>query len=205
NVTGRLFVPASDLSGMVMARFHIPASSANPDGRKKFLRAKQAHYTALLDRNIPGAAWFRHQIRETQKALGENVAGQAAPGEVDFDPEFIPARRNWRNNNDLSDTYALFTGGRAMSENLQLDRVLTSGATQPEPASVNVDSIPGISVQPMDWTPLIKDLKPELDPLAALIPEDQHAIFFPSFSSMAALADEAEAQGTPVLRLVEVR
>jgi hypothetical protein len=57
----------------------------------------------------------------------------------------------------------------------------------------------------MDWSTLIKDLKPELDPLAAFIPEDQHAIFFPSFQAMAALADEAEANGTPVLRLVEVR
>lgn len=205
DVTGRLFVPASDLSGMTMLRFRIPAASAIPDGRKLFLRAKQAYYEALLDRNIPGTAWFRHQLRETQKALGENIAGQVPPSNMDFDPGFIPPRRNWRSNDDLSDTYALFTGGRAMSENLQLDRILVSNATQPESASVDIETIAGISVQPMDWTPLVKDLKPELDPLAAIIPEDQHAIFFPSFSAMAALADEAEAQGTPVLRLVEVR
>src|SRR5260370_20427069 len=56
-----------------------------------------------------------------------------------------------------------------------------------------------------DWKPLIKDLKPQPDPLAAYVPSDQHALFFPTFSAMTAMIDEADADGTPLLQLLEPR
>ena len=68
-----------------------------------------------------------------------------------------------------------------MSENLQLDRTV-QGSKSEEP-TVDLDSLEGITIQEIDWKPLIKDMKPELDPLAASIPSDQHVIFFPTFSA----------------------
>ena len=103
----------------------------------------------------------------------------------------------------LVDTYALFSGGRAVSENLQLDR--TVQGTKPEEATVDIDTLDGITVPEIDWKPLIKDLKPELDPLAASIPADQHVVFFPTFSAAVLTADQAEIQGTPILHLAEPR
>ena len=93
-----------------------------------------------------------------------------------------------------------------MSENLQLDRMIrtTDAATRRKP-TVDVDKIDGITVPEIDWKPLVKDLKPKLDPLAALIPADQHAVFFPTFSAAVRAADEADSAGTPVLRLAEPR
>ena len=44
-----------------------------------------------------------------------------------------------------------------------------------------------------------------LDPLASLIPSDQHALFFPSFEAMIQMADNADAHGTPVLQAMEPR
>jgi hypothetical protein len=57
----------------------------------------------------------------------------------------------------------------------------------------------------MNWKELIQDAKPALDPLAAFVPADQHVIFFPSFQAMVQMIDEADANGTPVLQLLEPR
>ena len=105
---------------------------------------------------------------------------------------------------ELNVTYDLFTGGRAVSENLQLDRMMRSDSGGEQP-TVDVNKIDGISVPEIDWKPLVKDLKPKLDPLAALIPADQHVVFFPTFSAAVRTADEADSAGTPVLRLAEPR
>jgi len=189
-VTGRLFWPKRDLSGMVAVRFRIPASDADSDDRDDFYQAKLRHYNKLLNRGVAGAAWFRHQSREARKELKSDIAER---------PRAV--RRGQAD--ELSDTYALFSGGRAMSENLQLDRVL------PEPRDsdkmVELDSIKGITVPDIDWSELTKGLDPELDPLADKIPFDQHAIFFPSFNAFVAVIDEVNADSGLVLQALEPR
>ena len=112
----------------------------------------------------------------------------------------------------LERSYDLFTGGRAIEENLQLDRLLPTDESGAKP-TVELDSIAGITVPEFDWAPLIEDIrsgdKPEngaeIDPLAKLIPDDQHAVFFPSFQAMLDVADHTNAHGTPVLEAVEPR
>ena len=71
--------------------------------------------------------------------------------------------------------------------------------------TVELNSLEGITIREIDWKPLIKDLQPELDPLAAKIPADQHAVFFPSFDAAVAVADELAAQSALVLELAEPR
>ncbi len=110
--------------------------------------------------------------------------------------------RNWHNS-EIDDTYGLFTGGRALSENLQLDRAMPPIGNLQQ--TVALDTIKGIEIKEMDWKPLIKDAKPELDALASIVPADQHAIFFPSFAAFIRMIDEADKQGTPVLHLFEPR
>ena len=193
DLTGRLFYPKPDWSGMVMVRFAIPATEAQPSAREVFLHAKQAHYEQLLQRNIPGGAWFRHEVRQTEAALNTKPA------------DISPNARQPRTvrPNEIEDTYAIFSGGRAVSENLQLDRPLPN--RKPDPHTVDIATLQGITVQEIDWKPLVKDLKPALDPLAALIPANQHVVFFPTFSAAVTTADEADRQGTPLLHLAEPR
>mgnify|MGYP001162033064 FL=1 len=188
DLTGQLVFPNSDYSGMVVRPFAIPASTASVEAEKEFQTAKRDHYNSLWARDVPGAAWFRHQARV---ASGQTTDSQAAP----------VARFN--QGGRLEETYALFSGGRAVSENLQLDRVLRE--TKDQPGYVDIASIQGITVQEIDWRPLVKDLKPTLDPLAKLIPADQHVVFFPSFNAAVHTFDEAERQGTPILHLAEPR
>jgi hypothetical protein len=190
--SGRLYLPNADWTGMVVLPFTVPAGSAKPEAKSAFYQAKAAHYDELLGRGIPGAAWFRHEIRQAQVEMGM-VAPTPGRGPTRFGPG---ARGN------LESTYELFSGGRAISENLQLDRALAPGQSQE--GMVKVDTIPGITIQEIDWKPLIQDAKPDLDPLASLVPADQHVVFFPNFTAAVRVADEA-GLNLPLMRLAQPR
>lgn len=192
-VSCRLVLPNPDWSGMTAVEFSLPASAASAEAREPFYRGKIAHYERLMSRGTPGAAWFRHQVRTAQLALKITPA---------TDPE-RPTPWQPNRTNELVETYDLFTGGRAMSENLQFDRVLPR--VQPNETPVKLDSLSGISIQEIDWQPLVKDLRPKLDPLAAVVPSDQHVVFLPSFQAAVALADETGAHDTPILRMAQPR
>jgi len=193
-VTGRLFLPKPDFSGMVPVHFKIAPADATPEAKKDFLTEKQNYYQQLLDRNIAGAAWFRHEVMvtATERGLSNNLPGT------------LNRRFNRPTTSELEDTFELFSGGRALSENLQLDRALPAigkSATNSEA----ITNLAGITVQAMNWKPLLTATNLALDPLAAFIPADQHAVFFPSFAALTTMLDEAEANGTPVLQTFEAR
>ncbi len=193
DVTGYLYFLNPDGDGMSRLAFTVPASAAKEEAKESFYQTKETHYQHLLGRNIPGAAWFRHQASQARNAR----TGQTDDGRVNRNAPNVQRR------DELPETYALFTGGRAVSENLQLDRLLQP--TTPEAETVDIASIPGITVSEMDWESLIEGLTPDTDPLAAMIPADQHALFFPNFRAFVNMIDEAKANGTPVLRTVAPR
>jgi hypothetical protein len=193
-ITGRLYVPKPDLQGFVVTRFRIPADKADAAFHDAFYQAQVAEYQALQSANVPGAAWFRHELREAQRELNQAPQAPAANGD-DF---------NTFGGTELDDTYALFSGGRALSENLALDRGVapTNDIGQ---MTVEMSSIAGITIAEIDWTKLIEGKKPELDALAGKIPADQHAVFFPSFDAFVTAIDELKANSAPILRLTEPR
>ena len=196
--SGRLFYPSVNFRTYKITKFEIAAERASPDRRKDFFEAKIGHYDGLLMTNAPGAAWFRHESRVAR----QEWQGQAAT---------LPAadrqlRESFRPGRDFDDTYSLFSGNRAVSENLQLDRVLPAArgaANSTDGDLVSLDSIKGVTVKEIDWKPYLKDKEPKLDSLAASIPADQHVVFFASFEAMMQLADEADRQGTPLLQAAE--
>jgi hypothetical protein len=191
-VKGRLVFAKADRSGMDVLRFVVPASRAKPEAKVPFYDAKIAHYRNLEARSIPGGAWFRHQAR-------------VAAAEMDRQPDAVQPRFTPQvsRQDELTRSYDLLTGGRAISENLQLDRAIPQRVANETP--VKVASITGITVKEINWGPLIKNAKPALDPLASKIPFDQHAVFFPSFQAALAVADETKKHDTPVLRVAEPR
>jgi hypothetical protein len=191
DVTGRIYLPKTDFSGMVEVKFTIPADKANQKHRTGFYQTKSAYYQELSDRQIPGGAWWRYQVQRADRELGQKKKENAGRPMIDM------GRR------ETEDTFDLFTGGRAISENLQLDRPL--GNTEGNQKPVDIDTLKGITVAEIDWSKLTKDLKPTLDPLAEHLPADQHVVFFPTFKALIRVADEAEIHGTPVLRLAEPR
>lgn len=194
DVAGKLYLPKGDVSGMTAVKFRLPAGAADPEAKSRFLRIKAAHYAQLLDRGLPGGAWFRHQLREARRALGERE-----PIERPENPWL--ARRSLFDSPEA--TFELFTGGRAMSENLQLDRALLPGQTNQE--TVPIDSIEGITVREIDWKPLLAGKKPKLDPLASSVPYDQHVVFFPTFRAALAMSDETAEVGDLIFQMADPR
>lgn len=192
DVAGRLILPSAKRGGeATVVRFTIPTSAAlKEDAKRRFYEAKQQHYQRLIRHRLPGSAWFRHQITQATRASG--AARDADPDIAGFESL------------GFDDTYGLFTGGRAVSENLQLDRALPP-ATQQAGAPVKLDSIEGITVAELDWKPHVAGATPALDPLASSIPADQHAAFFPSVAAAYQLAQLAQQNPTPVLQSLEAR
>ncbi len=200
DVTGRISFPGVRSNATLSVEFSLPSSNARSATRTEFLEAKEWHYGNLSALGLPGAAWFRFQADLARKELDPNAS---APASAES-----PASA-WRRprESELEQTFDIFSGGRALSENLQLDRALRNaeGGKPAVEASVDVSTLEGISTAAIDWKPLVNGLKPALDPLASLIPADQHAVFFASFQAMVDLLDEAEKHGTPVLELLESR
>jgi hypothetical protein len=196
-ITGRLWMPNPGVwkGGMVALRFEIDPAKGKTENKEAFLKVKRAHYEELASANLPGAAWFRHQDLEAERALG-----------IDSEASARDDRNRDRDrfgNRDFGDTFSLATGGQALAENLQLDRILPQSKSAPE--TVDRSTIEGITIREFDWTKYVEGKKPKTDALATLIPADQHAIFLPTFDALMALADHADRFGTPVLRAAEPR
>ena len=195
DITGRLYLPEEDWSGFKTVRFHVPASKADPKARTAFLRAKERYLRHVLwQRDVPGASLFRLQLREVLKAQGKKKTAEWGPS--------TPVPRPFREVG-VEDTYDLFTGGRALSENLQLDRLVRP--TGEDAQSVPIDTLPGIQIPAFDWEALIRDAKPEPDPLARYIPADQPVVLFPTFKAFTVFQDELSRSPAPFLYLFEIR
>jgi hypothetical protein len=184
---GRLFLPARDSASISIHRFEVATPDADVDARKRFYEDMEAHYAHLLLDDAPGAAWFRHRRDEARRVLGRTDGEAMMNGRV----------------RDPADALDLFTGARAVAENLDLDRNLRV-ATAAE-ATVDIESLAGVTTRAYDWKHLVEGKKPELDPLAKLVPMDQHAVFFPTFDAMTRVFDAVDAQGTPLLEFFSAR
>jgi len=113
-VTGTVFWPRQDSQSMDRFDFRLKPTQASVIASTDFYRDKARHYRLLQGRNLPGTAWFRHQARQA-----EERAGMANP-----DATASPATNQRGSDTQLESTFSLFTGGQAISENLQLDRLL---------------------------------------------------------------------------------
>lgn len=193
DVVGRIDFPRRDAPGYGTVRFKIAADQAKPDARDKFLDAKVRHYERLLGDQVAGAAWFRHQARVAQRERTGKAAPEPEPNRPQFD--------RFRPTTDFDDTFSLVSGNRAVSENLQLDRVLPAG--RGDGTSVKLDTLKGITIDEIDWKKELVGKNPTLDPLAAYVPADQHVVFFPTFDAAMRLADEADKEGTALVQAAE--
>ncbi|WZO98759.1 hypothetical protein EP7_000347 [Isosphaeraceae bacterium EP7] len=168
----------------------LPAA-ADPTAKGAFLKAKWRYYEHLAARALPGSAWFRHQAAVARAAVPGAMPAVAGPNRAGEPPR-----------DDLERTFDLFGGGRAVSENLQLDRPLLVGpAGNQAVPGVAIAGLPGITVAEIDWKPLIAGKAPKLDALAGRIPADQHALFSPGVGALGAVAREVFSGGFGLARM----
>jgi len=193
-ISGRLVLPKKSFTELVSVKFDYPDSkikalskrSAQKISKEEFQKARNHYYGRLISLQVPGLPWFRGKIDQPNF---QNVLNQRRPGRIDS-----------RTNNDLFD---MFTGAKAIGENLQLDRILPFD-DQTE-STVELSSLTGITVKEYDWSALLEDKKPELDYLSSYIPEDQYSLFFPSYSSFKQMIENSKQDLVPVFDLFETR
>jgi hypothetical protein len=194
-VTGRLVVPTKDHGAMVVVSFKATVPPTQEKARAVFAAAKRRHFQRLLATGIPGDSWFRHQIVEARRLSPETG------NERDADQ----STRGSNQATALEQTYSLFSGGRAVSENLQFDRPLpaarNAGSSAGMENPVKLDTLGGITVAEIDWKTRIAGKTPLLDPLAEHIPADQHALFLPSLKAAQTVLSYVLAGMTPILNL----
>jgi hypothetical protein len=164
--------------------FKLDPAKLPPASEADFLAIKRLHFARLAHHHLPGTAWFQH------------LAGPAATE---------PWASRFRPTPELADSFALLSGGRAIAENLALDRDLIVGpAAAGEP--VPVAGIQGITVPPIDWSgklPAGREIA--VDPLSLALPLDQHALFAPSLADLFKLMNVIEDEGMPLVQGFTVR
>ncbi len=191
DLTGKMI---QDTGGkVVINRLKVPREDAAGTAKSKFLGAKRHYYDFLIDSGAAGTAWFKRQRDAAVKELGSAPAARGVRPPVPREVVLSQLERNFN----------LLSGGRALSENLQLDRDLFFTSIAED--SVAVDSIEGVTVTAFDWKPLLTNPAVKLDALARQIPADQYALFAPSFTALDVLMDEAHKSLGEALRAFEPR
>ena len=166
---------------------------------EEYLKHRITRYQWLQDLQVPGTAWFRHQLSIDQSKLailqGEGILKSNSLGSN----ATRPSRKV-----GLEAMMDLFSGGRAISENLQLDRELHLSSDE-QNRTIPLSSVSGITMDEIPWKQWMKAEKPKLDPVASILPHDQHAVIFSSSESMLEVMDEVVARGTTLLGIREER
>ncbi len=181
SVSGKVYLPITGTMKLKAFDFAFDLDDRSVD-EKAFYGAMEEFYRNLANARLPGQRWFQHKLEEALVKQGK------------------PTKRNESRNRFGSSGFDrsldFFSGSRAIMENIQLDRELLR-AESSSPKTIDVDSIPGITIQEFDWKPHLKEVPPKLDALAQYIPHDQHVIFLKSVESLAAIMAESGQLLTP--------
>ena len=167
---------------------------------EEYLTYRITRYQWLQDLQVPGTAWYRHNVNRDRNRLAEIRKEPKTPTHIHQNRTLVRPTQS----NELENSMDLFSGGRAISENLQLDRELRLSSDE-QNRTIPVSSISGITIEEIPWKQWMKTEKPQLDPIASILPHDQHAVIFSSYASLLEVMDEATTRGTPLLRLSEER
>ena len=156
------------------------AESVSTKERFEEVRGLQSGWLAMG--HLPGSSWFKHLSRSSEAEAGN---------------------RNWQGDG-LEQSFGIFSGGRAISENLALDRELILSAGK-DGTTVPLSEIKGITVPAIDWKSRLPEGEVAVDALSLSIPEDQHAVFAKNLPDLLALIDRAETQLMPAAQAYSVR
>lgn len=149
--------------------------------KERFEKIRDLESGWLALGHIPGTAWFRHLSQGVEEG-----------------------RRPVTRNSDLSDSFAIFSGGRAISENLALDRELILAAGK-DGQGVVLSEIKGVTVAAIDWAGRLPEKEVPVDELSLALPEDQHAVFAKSLPELLEWIERMETQLMPTAQAYSVR
>jgi hypothetical protein len=103
-----------------------------------------------------------------------------------------------------NELYETTTGATAVTESLQLRRMLSTNFRDNGKRTVPIDKIEGIDIAEHPWDRMMGDKKPAPEPMAKLIPDDNYYIHFKNFRQFLAFSDLLDQWGTNLIRAYEV-
>ncbi len=160
--------------------FTLDPAKAPECTKEQFDKIRAARCRDLANGHLPGTAWFKFR----------------AGAEKNEDRRFT---------GELTDTFGIFSGGRAISENLALDREMIIAAGDDKAEEVPLDQIKGVTVEAINWSGRLPKEEVAVDALSLAIPEDQHALFAAGLSELLGLIDRLETEITPAMQEFSVR
>lgn len=162
-------------------KFNFDPSKHQKAKQNQFEQTKKLHFHLLSKTDSLGKPWFHHQASGLKIKETDN-----------------------RNDRFNRSEFSLYTGARAISDNLALDRQLRLMGEDTD-AKIDVNTIDGIKVAEIDWKPLLPTENVAIDPLAMLIPEDQHVLISPSLKDINKIVALLEKEGSPLAQSFTVR
>lgn len=196
-LSGVLYLPARKAGEPGKAlRFSLDANLASPEQRRGYLQSRYLSCSWRLARQAPGGPLWRYLRRTAQEELALH---EAVPV---FDPNGRLGTRHGRRL-QLEQAYGLFTGGRALAENLRLDEVLLpeEGGTE----WVELESLRGVTTPPVDWGLALERAKPVVDALARMIPADQPMLLMNGVAELRLMLREVQTEGFALLEMFEAQ
>jgi hypothetical protein len=106
----------------------------------------------------------------------------------------------------LHHLYELTTGAAALTESLQMQRML--GKRREEESwnnGIDIAKVRGIDIAEHNWKKMMGDKTPEPEPLAMLVPHDNYYLHFKRFDKFIEMADFLDQWGTTAVRAYEVQ
>jgi hypothetical protein len=161
-------------------KFSFDPKNYKPAAKEEVERIKKTHYHLLTKYGYVGSPWFNEMA-----------------GEIEFGRPVL-------NVNNVRTDFSLYTGGRAISDNLALDRELRLMKNDVD-AKVDISSLDGIKTKEIDWKDLMPKEEVVIDALAMLVPEDQHVLICPSLEDMNKIVSLIEKEGSPLAQSFTVR
>ena len=101
--------------------------------------------------------------------------------------------------------YETTTGSAAITESLQLHRMLNPSYRDNGPRTVDVAKIPGIDIAEHPWAKMMGAHKPSPEPLATLVPYDNFYVHFKSIRKFIEFGEVLDQWGTNLARAYEIQ
>jgi hypothetical protein len=101
--------------------------------------------------------------------------------------------------------YETLAGGSALSDSLQINRLLRTRTAGREERDIPVKSIEGVTIPQHDWKKMIGERKPAEEPLARFIPADNYYVRLRSLPKLLQVAELLDLWGNNLLHAFEYR
>lgn len=191
----RYYPTESNDSSLHRVPFRIPAKIHSENGELVYWIAQCHEWAHLTGNQEVGGEWWLLQLMRLERKLGFKVTKSQIQAGADDTP--------------IRSSFDLLSGGRAVQENLQLDRALTqidrgAAANEVLPLDCDLTELVGITRPEYDWQPLLTEPTMPAETLARFIPHDQHAIFFPSQADFQRFMNDLSELGLPLLQTSQV-